>query len=700
MSTLEDIYYSKNIYYSKDISEDYDEDSEECLSKYQEINLKYTSIKEKQITEIINLFDTDEKKSIKDIIKLNIDTYLTEKISMDKYKFTFIDSSTKKEIEYIYELQEFVYDEILQIYKYEQIKDNDIIDIGMYIIYDIIQKKYKINEFELEKFKDFGDFVIHKYLSSPKNNEFDVNDFNIFLENIRAKQTKNIISEIIDNPKYNRDGARYINKINTTDLFFYSAYQYPVNMQNKDLFWCTPDFQQALLHIFDLHRNICKVIKPIIYRFKINSKKNIYVLSSKDKQNNKIFNFLLDSLKKKITDYYSQPEFNNYINIFEIQNNIRILYVIEALNRIVNDDNYIISGYENKYDQNEYAFINIKTDLVNISESKILRFAYFFPPTGTFIYDFINKNLYLKETGNIIGIKMYEETPDKSGMGCFLNFYVYYTSFDNLDYILRYTCNDYNNYIYYIKEPYININLKIYYNIITKLFTKEIFDSFNLFFTSKKSYLLDGPFKKQIIESYDMIILKTIIQIILENKEAKTYKNEYRKITITNIDKIKEEFTTLKYDEYFEVSSYNEYLVSKTDLLNKLYELINNYISKKKEEAYISNLKQVLKQYIYFIIELFFMFYLNKIKPEAVKQPPQKINIEDSETINSIILNNNVNLISDYTTFISDPNINTYIDNLQDIIDKNIGKTDLYGGHKYYKKYLKYKEKYLKLKNK
>ena len=174
--------------------------------------------------------------------------------------------------------------------------------------------------------------------------------------------------------------------------YFYSAYSdMTIDIMHKPFpyVWSTQNIDQALLHPFNTTRTRGHdFIHPIIYRFNI--KEDIYVLISPDKDNINIFNILLKPVIKKIKSYFNSIDNDsNDSNVFKGEKNYRILYILKALNTILqymgdNVELFNIYGYYNYYDQDEYAFFNF--DKISYNTSKTSYYSvtykaksYFFP---------------------------------------------------------------------------------------------------------------------------------------------------------------------------------------------------------------------------------------------------------------------------------------------------------------------------------
>jgi hypothetical protein len=188
------------------------------------------------------------------------------------------------------------------------------------------------------------------------------------------------IREFRDNDNITHDKIlEYLNIVKVEKgTYYYSAY--PKNIEKEDFLskyicWMTVRLDQALIH--PLERNL---ENPVFFKFKL--KKDIYLLNSTEVTNNKIFNKLFSNIDGDYNSLLNNLKnvlgFKNVLdkNIFERMNNKYILYIIEAINEIINEecsDSIIINGYKNDFDQKEIALLNFK-DLVD--ESSIVKYEY------------------------------------------------------------------------------------------------------------------------------------------------------------------------------------------------------------------------------------------------------------------------------------------------------------------------------------
>jgi hypothetical protein len=139
---------------------------------------------------------------------------------------------------------------------------------------------------------------------------------------------------------------------------------------DKYIIWMTDKLDQALIH--PLERDLRN---PIFFKFRL--KEDIYVLDSKNRDNNWIFDNLLQKIDKNIlvTNTVLLDNLKKVLRIddFKYTDNVNILYILEAINEIINEQEYKIHGYKNTLDQKEIALLNFR-DLVDINS--IVKYNY------------------------------------------------------------------------------------------------------------------------------------------------------------------------------------------------------------------------------------------------------------------------------------------------------------------------------------
>jgi hypothetical protein len=185
------------------------------------------------------------------------------------------------------------------------------------------------------------------------------------------KELTNYLSENVNKPEY-IDLYRTIRErkpdisSNITILNpmweFYSAY--PFNMTNqefseKNYIWLTPEIAQSILYILGGAGK--QLSQPIIFKFKF--KRPLILLNSQTQNNSDIYEMFLT--KDRFTPAHAIKE--KASKIFKIlgglnnAENSKILYFIDVINKLINDENYRIDGYRNRRDQNEIAVVDLNS---------------------------------------------------------------------------------------------------------------------------------------------------------------------------------------------------------------------------------------------------------------------------------------------------------------------------------------------------
>ena len=182
----------------------------------------------------------------------------------------------------------------------------------------------------------------------PNNN--DIEELKKILSHNKLELIRKKIEKI-----YHNDEEKHILYYIPYNKFYYSSYHNLIDINKKNYIWCTHILSQALLHIFDTIRTIELKIEPVLFRLKLNKLK---LIKSYDKDNINIFADIIDTeTLNKIKKYFKNTYGGDDINIFNQENNKRILYVLEIINSILSEE-LKFDGYYNEFDQNETAFIN------------------------------------------------------------------------------------------------------------------------------------------------------------------------------------------------------------------------------------------------------------------------------------------------------------------------------------------------------
>ena len=247
------------------------------------------------------------------------------------------------------------------------------------------------------------------------------------------------------------------------------------NFKNKPYCWMSDSFDQAILHLFNGYREIngnrgresyYSIIQPLISRFTL---KSCRIINSNNRCNINIFdgilnpqfisciNFLLKNACEKIDEA-------RYANIFEKENNCYILYILQELNKYL-DESEMIFGYKNYYYQKETAILNFN-NIINIDSLKISKIVKYkdtnFP---------LDKSEYKRLYTRISYTNNKREDPDKLKDYCskkvrmvpYNEITINYENFDNIDTILTYKSNmDLNT---YFKNKYLKYKNK--YELLT-----------------------------------------------------------------------------------------------------------------------------------------------------------------------------------------------------------------------------------------
>ena len=251
-----------------------------------------------------------------------------------------------------------------------------------------------------------------------------------------------------------RYGDIFINELNISSIErkYYSAYSNDMSKDDfasKNIIWMSTSLPQALLHPFDNKQ----ISSPVMFEFQFS--KPVILMESVNLYNTKIFKFIpqFNIFRNLYRDllisegYLDVPSDNE---LFFGKNNKHILYIIEAINRIVNFQYFKIYGYFNINDQNETAVINFN-DLVN--RDRIKKYTY-----TRIIYDNDEYTLPFStpRTFEDIGVADYND-PESFKLNCkFIDLIIYYKGEEPSDQEKMYDCKLYS------RVPSTGFNFKKY----------------------------------------------------------------------------------------------------------------------------------------------------------------------------------------------------------------------------------------------
>ena len=168
-------------------------------------------------------------------------------------------------------------------------------------------------------------------------------------QNIRIRLNNKLISmrRAIENNSKDNSSFKNLTIVSQSHTFYSSV---PFSMETEDfemmrILWCSPEISQSLLYMLETEK---KLEQPTMFSFNFNQ--DMLILNATEFKNESIFNDVLDvNTRKLLKESYK----------FDFGNNINILCVIEAINRLTQDyPDLKIFGYRNRYDQNELALIN------------------------------------------------------------------------------------------------------------------------------------------------------------------------------------------------------------------------------------------------------------------------------------------------------------------------------------------------------
>jgi len=201
--------------------------------------------------------------------------------------------------------------------------------------------KRKLNEYI------YGYIPNFKELTSYLTENLKDTKFNSLYETIRDKKPDISSNITILNPLWE----------------FYSAYPTDITKQEfsqKNYTWLTPEIAQSLLYILGDK----ELIQPIIFKFKF--KRPLILLNSQTQKNTDISGMFItrDGLTQQQFNAKTD-KINNILGRLDGAENSKILYFIDAINKLINDENYRIDGYRNRRDQNEIAVVDLSSVIDN-----------------------------------------------------------------------------------------------------------------------------------------------------------------------------------------------------------------------------------------------------------------------------------------------------------------------------------------------
>ena len=175
------------------------------------------------------------------------------------------------------------------------------------------------------------------------------------------KKIMSINKEIRNQTKNNED-FKNLNMVVGSFTFYSST---PFDMEEDDfelmrVVWCSPEVSQSMLYMLETEKVLTQ---PVMFSFNFN--RDMLVLNATDFENESIFDDVLDKdTINRLKNAYK----------FDFGNNVLILCVIEAINRLTQESHRLkIYGYRNRYDQNELALINFN----NVVDRDSIRKAIF-----------------------------------------------------------------------------------------------------------------------------------------------------------------------------------------------------------------------------------------------------------------------------------------------------------------------------------
>lgn len=252
--------------------------------------------------------------------------------------------------------------------------------------------------------------------------------------------------------------------------YYFSAYPDDISVDDfskKYIIWFSDKIHQSLLHPMDTK----DFKQPVFFKFRLNKPilvlNNIYY-SNEDIDLFKYFKFDY----KKIIDVINDKSIN-IENLFLGNNNKYILYLIEAINRIINNPDLIIYGYKNSKDQDEIAITKFNEV---IDKESIVKYKY-----TKIICDSKEIKFPLSNPQNINNLC--------PGIYGFYNgpYILQNSKFLPLSGLLENRKKDIKS-----KMMCHEMNLKIYYQIEDKSEEEKCFDCFN----KKAEYFWAGKYKK------------------------------------------------------------------------------------------------------------------------------------------------------------------------------------------------------------
>ncbi len=163
---------------------------------------------------------------------------------------------------------------------------------------------------------------------------------------IRLKDKIMSIHNAIKNNTRNNENFKNLNIVEGSHTFYSSL---PFYMEQRDfklmkILWCSAELSQSMLYMLETDKILQQ---PVMFSFNFN--RDMLILNATDFENETIFNDVLDEdTIDRLKRAYK----------FDFGNNVHILCVIEAINKLTQDSSLKIFGYRNRYDQNELALIN------------------------------------------------------------------------------------------------------------------------------------------------------------------------------------------------------------------------------------------------------------------------------------------------------------------------------------------------------
>lgn len=160
--------------------------------------------------------------------------------------------------------------------------------------------------------------------------------------------------------EYKADISSGISIVNPSWTFF-SAYPDDLTKEefsDKKVIWLTPEISQSLLFITGDKRTT----QPVIFKF--NFKEPLVLINPGEKENKSFVKRLLNPDGSSDTKTNNMIKLiNNILGEMTGEKNDKLLAFAEVINNFINDENYKIDGYRNRYDQNEIALLDFKENV-------------------------------------------------------------------------------------------------------------------------------------------------------------------------------------------------------------------------------------------------------------------------------------------------------------------------------------------------